>query len=57
MKWINIEDELPEEDTTVLLWDSMFNTYMIASINFEPEKIDADISHWMPLPEPPLDTK
>jgi cell wall assembly regulator SMI1 len=57
--WINVDERLPENDTTVLCYNGVINTYTYE----EKNKWWADscwdttkgfgITHWMPLPEPP----
>lgn len=59
--WISVKDRLPETDDTVLVclqrggyelgfysddsWRSLYLSY------FETKELD--VTHWMPLPEPP----
>ena len=56
-KWIPVKERLPENDKTVLVWNrrnsrEYFDVYDHGRwIIFEWE----DITHWMPLPEPPKD--
>lgn len=67
-KWISVEDRLPEVDVMVLVIVSgkpmsnvtLENSYELAEYDPEgwilemwPEWMDAEVSHWMPLPEPP----
>ena len=55
MKWIPVTERLPENDKTVLVWNrrnsrEYFDVYDHGRwIILESE----DITHWMPLPEPP----
>ena len=59
MKWIPVTERLPENDKTVLVWNrrnsrEYFDVYDHGSwIILESE----DITHWMPLPEPPKEEK
>jgi len=59
-KWINVKDRLPENDAPVLVcgheryvstaeWGKEFGF----SVDREEIFCAADITHWMPLPEPP----
>lgn len=54
-EWIPVTDRLPENDKTVLVWShrnskEYFNVYDHGKwVIMETE----DITHWMPLPEPP----
>ena len=56
MEWISVEDRLPEDGVEVL-WVYETGEYVLYAR--EPdEKIvgmhDPSITHWMPLPEPPV---
>lgn len=71
MKWISVEDQLPEHGIEVLLYHSrefLFicmgkyhkkynvfeDTQSWDDVHGAPKyRIKDDISHWMPLPEPP----
>lgn len=63
MKWISVKDKLPEKQTRVLLFDNGgfgILTGRIGSAGWYLEGgLDefANITHWMPLPEPPEDKK
>lgn len=54
-RWISVDERLPEDDHTVLVWShrnskEYFNVYDHGKwVIMETE----DITHWMPLPEPP----
>ena len=67
-KWISVEDRLPEADMIGLAIVSgkptsnitLKNAYELAEYDPEgwilemwPEWMDAEVSYWMPLPEPP----
>ena len=62
-EWIRCEDRLPWEGTTILVWSPvhqeietvmMFKHYdtILWIINGQFYE-DSEVSHWMPLPEPP----
>ena len=61
MEWISVEDKLPEEYQQVLAY-YYGDVYVLAYYDggfkdFDeqgyPDEPFEDISHWMPLPEPP----
>jgi hypothetical protein len=59
MKWINVNDILPEVDENVLYYSKKNNEVWLASIDSsgiwwvdEFGKFD-EIDFWMPLPKPP----
>jgi hypothetical protein len=54
MKWISVEDRLPEESCIVLVYHKGLGVM----VSFYDKKINwgilrASITHWMPLPDPP----
>jgi hypothetical protein len=60
--WISVEDRLPEDRYWVLVWHTGFNTAKKAKYKdngfpiFVLDGYGADygeVTHWMPLPEPP----
>lgn len=59
MEWISVEDRLPENKVRVLLFDNegfgVVSGRLIASVWYlESEKdLNSNVTHWMPLPEPP----
>lgn len=59
-EWYAIHDELPRRGQDVWLYDSMFGTVTAWTVVCTPDRIDGDISHWMPRkgmakPKPPAD--
>jgi hypothetical protein len=58
-KWIPVTERLPENDKTVLVWDRR-NSREYFNICEHGRWIilrQEDITHWMPLPEPPKEEK
>ncbi len=61
-EWISVKDRLPEDSREVLIYDKrsgdvLYAWYSMETWNendfcYEGDDLD-DISHWMPLPEPP----
>ena len=51
-KWIPIDEQLPEPDVFVLVWDA--GMWEIDAYS-EPfiDMTNQEIEYWMPLPEPP----
>ena len=62
MKWISVENELPREDGFYLCWE---NPYIYIGhyddYGFSVKSDDTggfeDVTHWMPLPDPPDENK
>ena len=60
MEWIKVEDRLPEAGVNVFIYESdgmmeigEYNVdHWIESIEY---RLRYDVTHWMPLPEPPID--
>ena len=68
-EWISVKDRLPENDDNVLVIVNgkynnvtFVNAMMIAAfcddehvwfLNEYPDFVHANVTHWMPLPEPP----
>jgi len=60
MKWISVEDKLPENDEWVILSSVEYQmvtfgicidgNFLNPDLNYH---IISDVSHWMPLPNPP----
>lgn len=60
--WISVKDRLPEKDGVYL---AFYDGYTVSSVWYErgrehsewtddyEEYCDLDVTHWMPLPEPP----
>lgn len=63
LRWIPVEEALPEPDTDVLAWGCEPPTWIIAERNEEGDGLEPSdwdqhwwvgpLTHWMPLPEPP----
>lgn len=60
-KWISVEDELPQDGMAVLasgviICEAMYFSYVDDCkwcINIKHQPDLHDVTHWMPLPEPP----
>ena len=59
-EWISAKDRLPEEDSSVLVWEKQgfafvdwykFGVWQLGAEN------RAIITHWMPLPDPPKEAE
>ena len=59
MKWINIEDKLPESPYDILVWNNVNKFIEVANYNSDEKSFQngnyhlENITHWMELPEPP----
>lgn len=73
MKWISVEDKLPQSHEEVMIWP-IINSYgerRTAWIGMDGDwlyaletehvcddfKVETEITHWMPLPKPPEDSR
>ncbi len=54
-EWISVKDRLPEEGSYVLVFVNLGYGYTIGTSLYlnKSFKMDENITHWMPLPEPP----
>lgn len=61
-EWVSVEDELPENNTQVLMWSarwkiaeagSYYNKHFWVYSEIGDGYIADNITHWMPLPAPP----
>jgi len=50
MKWISVDERLPNNDTYVLAYIPWFGVNRLNTSNIAFK----DTTHWMPLPAPPL---
>ena len=66
MKWISINDRLPEEkEGKILVWKESWNRTFIFHASFVRQQVNlsrtncesCDITDWMPLPKPPRKIK
>ncbi len=57
MKWISVEDRLPEPDTHLIIChdDGLVGTAYFSKHLFQRDwrSIFSDVAHWMPLPSAP----
>lgn len=56
-KWIPVTERLPEPLTIVFIWDSTnkraTDAYMTRHMEWVGISMSHEVTHWMPLPEPP----
>ena len=56
-RWIPVEERLPEPFEVVLVYDKsdkcVSEAYMTRHKEWVGIRMKSDVSHWMPLPEPP----
>ena len=64
-KWIPVTEKLPDLDTTVLIWSDVVNlgwceiagVFRGCNLGYDGDSaVDDGVTHWMPLPELPIDT-
>lgn len=53
MGWIRIKDRLPEKGQDILVYTRMGDCLKYYGVVKYENKINAGITHWMPLCEPP----
>ena len=51
-RWISVEERLPEEDKTVLTWGKQ-GVILLDWRHDNKWCCFGEVTHWMPLPEPP----
>lgn len=53
MKWISIEDRLPEygQHIVVYVWNGKFSCFAVATTYFKG--FPYNVKYWLPLPNPP----
>lgn len=58
-EWISVNDELPKKNQKVLIWDATGQRIEFAILNeywrfyYFIHDCPVEITHWMPLPNPP----
>lgn len=59
-EWVSVEDRLPNDDATRLVWIGGLRSYAVADYYGDGEWIDRDycnltrdVTHWMQLPDAP----
>lgn len=59
-EWISVEDRLPEDDCRVIgaTWTMLNGMQHIDIVSFRRGSgaFDLTPTHWMPLPEPPIES-
>lgn len=63
MEWFSVKDKLPEKDIPIIIvsdekamhgiYSSDWRQCNFYTTNFEQYIFVDDVTHWMPLPEPP----
>ncbi len=56
-RWINVDDRLPDDDDSCLVWNGnhIFVAIYWGDGEWMFDSYACEITHWMPLPEPPKD--
>lgn len=55
-EWISVDERLPKDCVRVLVYGET-DIFIASRLNggwFAPVHCDGEITHWMPLPEPPM---
>ena len=56
-EWISVKDRMPEEGVDVLVYGEICHNKKGIEVDFVKNgdfvACDEDVTHWMPLPEPP----
>lgn len=55
-EWISVKDRMPERSVEVLVYNAKLDIMYVDDPLYlgEPKlHFDAEVTHWMPLPEPP----
>jgi hypothetical protein len=60
MEWISVEDKMPEPDRLVIVKGGVavfrkWGVWITMTGRDSGKPIQWDVTHWMPLPEPPED--
>ena len=59
-EWISVKDKLPQEAALVIIWGgvgSYLGGVWFTHTRCEAKIIQWEVTHWMPLPEPPAIAK
>ena len=59
-KWVSVKDRLPEKDGRYLAYGSAFGRCRMGILYYSAELKhfnDGEVTHWMPLPEPPNESE
>ena len=55
MEWISVKDRLPEPKTRIIYYNTVVDNDEYIKIGYCGHKEwFAGVSHWMPLPDPPI---
>lgn len=57
-EWISVKDRLPDSEMDILVYEKNIGPYgmSMSVISYDPKMFDPywnNVTHWMPLPEPP----